>query len=108
MNKIKNLINFYNRPVSKIISDVTEGTGLTRRKQTQKLTILSNSDIYAICLKLKLKLNGIYMKDELKAPLSEGNYIINMQNHNESGSHWTCFIKDKNYIYSHCKQNIDT
>jgi hypothetical protein len=42
-----------------------------------------------------IKLNGIYMKDELPSYLKEGNYIINLQNHDESGSHWTCFIKDK-------------
>jgi hypothetical protein len=83
------------------LSMLTEGTGLTRHKQTQKLTTLSNSDIYSICHKLKLKLNGIYMKDELIAPLAEGNYIINMQNHDEGGSHWVCFIKYQNYIYYH-------
>ena len=26
-------------------------------------------------------------------------YIINLQNSNENGSHWTSFIKDKNNIY---------
>ena len=36
------------------------------------------------------------MKDELKPPLAQGNYIINLQNHDENGSHWTCFVKDKN------------
>jgi hypothetical protein len=39
------------------------------------------------------------MKDELKAPLSQGCYIINLQNHDEGGSHWTAFIKDLNDIY---------
>ena len=39
------------------------------------------------------------MKDELKAPLAQGCYIINLQNHDESGSHWTAFIKDRNDIY---------
>ena len=80
---------------------LSEGTGFIRKPQSQKLTTLTNSDIYSICikLKLKLKLNGIYMKDELKPPLAQGNYIINLQNHDENGSHWTCFIKDKNNIY---------
>jgi hypothetical protein len=76
---MNNLIKFYNRP--------------------QKLTTLTNSDLYSICIKLKLKLNGIYMKDELPSDLKEGNYIITLQNSYESGSHWTCFIKDKNNVY---------
>ena len=76
---MNNLIKFYNRP--------------------QKLTTLTNSDFYSICIKLKLKLNGIYMKDELPSDLKEGNYIINLENSNQSGSHWTCFIKSKNDIF---------
>ena len=67
--------------------------------RSYKLSTLSNSDLYSICIKLKLKLNGIYMKDEIPTDLKEGNYIINLQNHDESGSHWTCFIKDKNNVY---------
>ena len=39
------------------------------------------------------------MKDELKSPLSQGCYIINLQNHDEGGSHWTAFIKDRNDNY---------
>ena len=64
--------------------------------RSYKLTTLTNSDLYSICIKLKIKLNGIYMKDELEDNLKEGNYIINLENSNQSRSHWTCFIKDKN------------
>jgi hypothetical protein len=39
------------------------------------------------------------MKDELEDNLKEGNYIINLENSNQSGSHWTCFIKFKNDIF---------
>lgn len=60
---------------------------------------LTNYDIIQICKHLKIKLNGIFMKDELHGPLKAGNYIMNLQNHNQSGSHWTCFIKKKNTIY---------
>ena len=67
MNNFPNLIKFYNRP--------------------QKLQTLTNSDLYSICIKWKLKFNGIYMK--------EGNYIINLQNSYENGSHWTCLLKIK-------------
>ena len=92
--------NFIMQDIKQIFHEFT-GTGLipSKSKQEHKLTTLTNSDIYSICIKLKLKLNGIYMKDELKAPLAQGNYIINLQNHDENGSHWTCFIKDKNNIY---------
>jgi len=84
---MNNLIKFY------------KGTGFIQI--SQKLQTLTNSDLYSIAIKLKLKLNGIYMKDELPSYLKDGNYIINLQNHDESGSHWTCFIKDKNNIYNY-------
>ncbi len=76
---------------------VSEGKGawFIQKSQSHKLTTLTNSDLYSICIKLKLKLNGIYVKDVLPSDLKEGNYIINLQNHDEPGSHWTYFIKDK-------------
>jgi len=64
MNNLPNLIKFY------------KGTGFIQKQQ--KLQTLTNSDLYSICIKLKLKLNGIYMKDELLSYLKEGNYIINL------------------------------
>jgi hypothetical protein len=39
------------------------------------------------------------MKDQLPSDLKEGCYIINLENSNQSGSNWTCFIKDKNNVY---------
>jgi len=69
------------------------------KNKSYKLSTLSNSDLYSICIKLKLKLNGIYMKDEMPTNLKEGNYIINLENSNQSGSHWTCFVKDKDDIF---------
>jgi hypothetical protein len=76
---------------------LSEGAGFIQKQN--KLTTTTNSDLYSIAIKLKIKLNGIYMKDELEDNLKEGNYIINLENSNQSGSHWTCFIKDKNNIY---------
>jgi hypothetical protein len=69
------------------------------KNKSYKLSTLTNSDLYSICIRLKIKLNGIYMKDELPSDLKEGNYIINLQNHDENGSHWTCFIKNANNIF---------
>ncbi len=60
---------------------------------------LTNYDIMNICNELDIKLNGIYMKDELRPNLKDGNYIINLQNHNQQGSHWCSFYKSKNNIY---------
>ena len=77
---------------------LSEGAGLTPSKHIDKLTTLSNSDLISIAIKLKIKLMGVFMKDELN-DLKQGCYIINLQNHNEGGSHWTAFIKDKNNIY---------
>jgi hypothetical protein len=45
--------------------------------RSYKLSTLSNSDLYSICIKLKLKLNGIYMKDEIPTDLK--NYKILMK-----------------------------
>jgi hypothetical protein len=92
MNNVKQLINFYNNR--------KQITGVASKKHIDKLTTLSNSDLISICIKLKIKLVGVYMKDELQnSDLKQGCYIINLQNHDENGSHWTAFIKDKNDIY---------
>jgi hypothetical protein len=76
---------------------LSEGSGFIQKPN--KLTTLTNSDLYSICIKLKIKLVGVFMKDELEDNLKEGNYIINLENSNQSGSHWCTFIKDKNNIY---------
>jgi len=75
-----------------------EGNGLKQSKHEHKLTSLSDSDLCSIAIFLKLNLVGIYMKDDLKS-LKEGFYIINLQDHNKPGSHWTSFIKNQNDIY---------
>lgn len=61
---------------------------------------LSNIDIQGLCKKLKIKLNEICMKDELRIEdMYNGGYIINLANHNQSGTHWVCFQKIDNTIY---------
>jgi len=103
MQDIKQIFHGFTetREIMNITTDIanrldmlSEGSGFI--KKPNKLTTLTNSDLYSIAIKLKIKLNGIYMKDVLPSDLKEGNYIINLQNHDETGSHWTCFIKDKN------------
>ena len=58
---------------------------------------LSNFDIENILTGLKIKLNGVYSKDELKnINKKSGFYVINMQNSCDefgcplAGSHWIC------------------
>ena len=61
---------------------------------------LTNFEIMDICKRLNIKLNGIYMKDQLKKlPAKNGCYIINMSDSNEAGTHWIAlYIKNKNAI----------
>jgi hypothetical protein len=60
--------------------------------------ILTDSDLKILSNKLNIKLNQVAMKDEI-SKLQNGNYILNLQNHNQSGSHWTAFIKNRKKIY---------
>ena len=87
------------------------------KKEVSQLTTLSNSDINIICNTLKIPLKGVFMKDEVgttrlqpddpaskrefKLPLSDGNYIMNLQDSHEGGSHWVAFIKNKSNIFYH-------
>ncbi len=47
-----------------------------------------------------IKLNGVYMKDELNLNnLKNGNYIMNLQNHDQEGSHWCAIVKKGKELY---------
>ena len=122
MSKISNLIDFYNSKslnTDKISSNSSKflGNGImdyrearihqlvngpkTRKQEVSQLTTLSNSDINIICNTLKIPLKGVFMKDEFKLPLQDGNYIMNLQDSHEGGSHWVAFIKNKSNIFYH-------
>lgn len=60
---------------------------------------LSNIDIEEICGHLGIKLNGIYMRDQMTSDLRNGNYIINLDSSTGSGTHWCCFVKSGRSIY---------
>jgi hypothetical protein len=60
---------------------------------------LSNFDIEKICKNLNLKLVGVFMKDELPTKKILGNYIINLQNSNQDGSHWCAMILRANEAF---------
>jgi hypothetical protein len=57
-------------------------------------------ELQNICNHLNIKLNGIMMKDQLNTKnIKNGCYIINLENHNQDGSHWTALFKNKNKYY---------
>jgi hypothetical protein len=61
--------------------------------------VLTNYDIINICKRLKLKINGIYMRDEITTRnLDDGCTVMNLQSKGQSGSHWTAIYKQGNVI----------
>ena len=54
-----------------------------------KLRTLSDKNISDFCYQLKLQLENILMRDEIKDNLNEGFYIINLDTSNHDGTHWT-------------------
>ena len=62
--------------------------------------VLSNFDLIRIAKEKQIPLNSVIAKDETKKLKQNGNYIINLENHNQPGSHWTALIlSDKNCLY---------
>ena len=62
---------------------------------------LSDMDIIHILKSQKIKLNGVYMKDELPSKLKKGFYVINLQSSNVgNGTHWTAlYYSSKHSFY---------
>jgi len=62
--------------------------------------ILSNFDIIRIAKEKRIPLNAVIAKDQVDKLSKDGNYIINLENHNQQGSHWTALIMSaKNCLY---------
>ena len=60
----------------------------------------SNIQLINLCKYLKIHLVGVFMKDMLPALPSNGFYIINLQNSDCEGTHWTSLIlDDRNALY---------
>ena len=58
---------------------------------------LSNTDIIKILKHYDISICGVFSKDMLPKKLTEGWYVINLQNHGEGGgTHWTCFFFSNN------------
>ena len=66
-----------------------------------KSNALSNIDIINILKSQKIKINGVFMKDELPSKLKRGFYVINLQSSNVgNGSHWTAlYYRPKKSFY---------
>jgi len=75
------------------IKDEYIGKGLSKHPKFKKE--LSNFDIIDICKKMKIPLVNVIAKDEEMLLHKNGNYIINLENHNQRGSHWTALIMTK-------------
>jgi hypothetical protein len=65
-----------------------------------KSNALSDMDIKYILKAQKIKLNGVYMKDELPSKLKNGFYVINLQSSNDgNGTHWTAFYYSSKHSF---------
>ena len=52
---------------------------------------LSNFSIINILNHFGIEIIGVFSKDKLPTEMKKGFYVINLNDHNESGSHWTAF-----------------
>lgn len=60
----------------------------------------TNFELIDIGKKIGLNVKVI-MKDQLKGTIKNGNFIINLQNSNQSGSHWTAlYVSNGKFYYS--------
>lgn len=67
------------------------------KKHLTKTDILTNFDIEDICSVLRIPLVKIAMRDEVNK-LKEGFYILNLDESQNEGTHWTAFIITEDYI----------
>ena len=62
--------------------------------------ILSNFDLIRIARERRIPLNDVIAKDEINKLKKNGNYVVNLENKNQDGSHWTALIMAaKNCVY---------
>ena len=60
---------------------------------------LTNIEIEKILNKKKIKINGIFMRDELKNFNKKGFYIINLDKSTSTGTHWCVIYKNDKTFY---------
>ena len=65
-----------------------------------KSNSLSDKDIKDILKSQKIKIKGVFMKDELPSKLKTGFYVINLQSSFAgNGTHWTTFYYSPKHSY---------
>ena len=55
--------------------------------------ITSNTELLEILKNYNININGVFAKDQIKKPLKDGFYIINLDNSDGNGTHWTALYK---------------
>lgn len=67
-----------------------------------KFGTITNLDLIHIATKLGIQPFQVIMKDQIPEELpNEGNYVVNLQDFGEGGSHWVCFHKKGKNIWFH-------
>ena len=56
---------------------------------------LSNFQLETVAKELNIKLDGVFMKNELNFRRTIGNYIINLDDSGNQGTHWCVLIVEK-------------
>ena len=92
--KTSNPITAHNINQLDNVKDEYIGKGLTKKYPRFK-KVLSNFEIIDLCKAMKIPLMNVIAKDEEMLLNKNGNYIINLENHNQKGSHWTTLIMTK-------------
>jgi hypothetical protein len=81
------------------IKDEIIGQGETKLSHLKKGG-LTNFELFDICKRMKIPLANVISKDEIHEITKNGNYIVNLENHNQNGSHWTALqMTAKNCLY---------
>lgn len=70
-------------------------------KPPNRLTTVTNIQLTKLCKQLNIPIQKVMMKDEYNYNEPDGNYIINLQNHNQNGTHWCAYTKYQSIIYYH-------
>ena len=65
------------------------------------LTASTNTQLINFAEKMKLPLNNILMRDEMNELKNDGFYIINLDNSNGNGTHWTALYFQGNPLNSY-------
>ncbi len=71
------------------------------KNKLYKLDITNTLELQNMATKLRVKLvgNKIYMKDQIPVSLPDGNYIMNLDDSDNLGTHWVAFIRNGRQLF---------